>query len=73
MESLIKQAFLHVNVIGQSVQEGHYDLVGPDGAIVFPHMWDTMVKPDWEVSMHLWPIPETPKKQKKPKPEAKMA
>lgn len=69
MESLIKQAFLHVDVIGQHVQEGHYDLMGPDGEIILPQVWDTMIKPDWEVSMHMWPIPETPKKDKKPKPE----
>jgi hypothetical protein len=67
MESLIKQAFLHVDVIGQHVQEGHYDLMGPDGEIILPQVWDTMIKPDWEVSMHMWPIPETPKKEKKEK------
>ncbi|KAM0722016.1 hypothetical protein Q7P37_002942 [Cladosporium fusiforme] len=67
MESLIKQAFLHVDVIGQHVQEGHYDLMGPDGEIILPQVWDTMIKPDWEVSMHMWPIPETPEKKKKEK------
>jgi hypothetical protein len=72
MESLIKQAFLHVDVIGQHVQEGHYDLMGPDGEIILPQVWDTMIKPDWEVSMHMWPIPETPKKEKKPKREEEM-
>jgi hypothetical protein len=69
MESLIKQAFLHVDVIGAHVQEGHYDLMGPDGEIILPQVWDTMIKPDWEVSMHMWPIPETPKKEKKEKKE----
>lgn len=67
MEGLIKQAFLHVDVIGQHVQEGHYDLMGPDGEIILPQVWDTMIKPDWEVSMHMWPIPETPEKKKKKK------
>jgi hypothetical protein len=67
MESLIKQAFLHVDVIGAHVQEGHYDLMGPEGEIILPQVWDTMIKPDWEVSMHMWPIPETPKKEKKEK------
>jgi hypothetical protein len=69
MEGLIKQAFLHVDVIGQYVQEGHYDLMGPNGEIILPQVWETMIKPDWEVSMHMWPIPETHKKYKKPKPE----
>lgn len=67
MENLIKQAFLHVDVIGGHVQEGHYDLMGPEGEIILPQVWDTMIKPDWEVSMHMWPIPETPKKEKKEK------
>jgi hypothetical protein len=67
MESLIKQAFLHVDVIGAHVQEGHYDLMGPEGEIILPQVWDAMIKPDWEVSMHMWPIPETPKKGKKGK------
>jgi hypothetical protein len=67
MEGLIKQAFLYVDVIGAHVQDGHYDLVGPRGDIILPQVWDTMVKPDWEVSMHMWPIPETPENEKKGK------
>jgi hypothetical protein len=35
--------------------------VGPDGEIILPQVWDNMIKPDWEVSMHMWPLPETPK------------
>ncbi|KAM0715190.1 hypothetical protein Q7P37_009655 [Cladosporium fusiforme] len=64
MESLIKQAFLHVDVIGQHVQEGRYDLMGPDGEIILPQVWDTMVKPDWEVSMHMWPLAESLKERR---------
>lgn len=65
MESLIKQSFLHVDVIGPHVQEGHYDLMGPDGTIILPQLWDTMVRPDWDVTMYMWPIPEAPKKKDK--------
>jgi hypothetical protein len=66
MESLIKQAFLHVDGIETYVQEGHYELMGgPEGGIILPQVWDTMISPGWEVSMHMWPIPETPKKEKK--------
>jgi hypothetical protein len=67
MESLIKSAFVQVDVIGAHVQEGHYDLMSPTGEIVLPQVWDAIVKPSWEVTMHMWPIPETPKKQKKKK------
>lgn len=67
MEGLIKQAFLHVDVIGPHVQEGHYDLMGPDGTIILPQLWETMIRPDWDVTMYMWPLPEPPKKEKKTK------
>ena len=60
MEELIKQAFLHVDVIGPHVLEGHYDLLGPNGEIILPQVWETMVEPDWSISMHMWPMPEKP-------------
>jgi hypothetical protein len=58
MEELIRQAFLHVEVIGPHVQKGHYDLLGPNGEIIMPQVCDTVVEPDWTVSMHMWPMPE---------------
>lgn len=60
MEDLIKQAFLHIEVIGPHVAEGHYDLVGPNGDIILPQVWETVVEPDWTITMHMWPIPEKP-------------
>ncbi|OKL60839.1 hypothetical protein UA08_03936 [Talaromyces atroroseus] len=67
MEELIRQAFLHVEVIGPHVAEGHYDLVGPNGDIILPQVWETVVEPDWTVTMHMWPIPE-PKEPDPPPP-----
>ncbi|KAJ5974042.1 hypothetical protein N7481_011252 [Penicillium waksmanii] len=61
MEDLIKQAFLHIEVIGPHVAEGHYDLVGPNGDIILPQVWETVIEPDWSITMHMWPIPEKPK------------
>jgi len=61
MEELIRQAFLHVEVIGPHVAEGHYDLVGPRGEIILPQVWEAMVEPGWAVTMHMWPLPERPK------------
>jgi hypothetical protein len=58
MEELIKQAFVHVDVIGPHVAEGHYDLIGPNGEIILPQVWETMIEPDWSVTMHMWPMPE---------------
>ncbi|KAK8207025.1 hypothetical protein IWZ01DRAFT_508952 [Phyllosticta capitalensis] len=67
MEALVKQAFLHVDVLGQQVHNGHYDLVGPDGEIILPQIWEATVEPGWEVSMHMWPM-EEPAPPPKPMP-----
>lgn len=67
MEKLIRQAFLHVDVIGAHVQEGHYDLVGPNGEIILPEVWETVLQPDWSITMHMWPMPEDEEKKKKEK------
>lgn len=68
MDDLIQQAFLHVEGIGQHVQEGHYDLVGPDGEIILPRVWESVVKPDWSITMHMWPMAEEKKKEEPPPP-----
>lgn len=70
MEDLIKQAFLHIEVIGPHVAEGHYDLVGPNGDIILPQVWETVVEPDWTITMHMWPIPDKPKEPDPPAAEA---
>jgi hypothetical protein len=61
MEELIRQAFLHVEGLGPHVAEGHYDLIGPNGEIILPRVWETTIEPDWSISMHMWPMPEAPK------------
>lgn len=66
MEDLIKQAFLHVDVIGPHVQKGHYDLIGPSGEIILPQMWDKVVEPDWSVTMHMWPMDKKPQRPQPP-------
>lgn len=60
MEELIKQAFLHVDVIGPHVQQGHYDLLGPDQEIILPQVWERVVEPDWSITMHMWPMDQRP-------------
>jgi hypothetical protein len=64
MESLIHKAFLHVDVIGRQVHEGRYDLINQDGEIILPQVWESMAKPDWSITMAMWPIKES----KKPMP-----
>ncbi|KAH8763829.1 hypothetical protein BGZ57DRAFT_902929 [Hyaloscypha finlandica] len=61
IEELIRQAFLHVEGLGPHVAEGHYDLIGPNGEIILPRVWETIIEPGWSISMYMWPIPEPPK------------
>ncbi|KAK1986193.1 hypothetical protein LZ30DRAFT_685580 [Colletotrichum cereale] len=56
MEDLIKQAFIHIDVIGPHVQEGHYDLISPEGDIILPATWRHFVQPGWAVEMRMWPM-----------------
>lgn len=60
MEYLIKEAFLHVDVYAVHVANGEYDLVGPHDEIIMKHVWEVVIQPGWEISMHMWPIPEPP-------------
>lgn len=62
MEELIKQAFLHDKKFGERVHAGQYDLIGPDGEIIMPQVWETMVQPDWAITMHMWPEDQVPVK-----------
>ncbi|KAI2463556.1 hypothetical protein F4781DRAFT_416305 [Annulohypoxylon bovei var. microspora] len=59
MEELIKQAFIHVDVIGPHVRAGHYDLIGPSGEIILPQAWARVIEPDWAITMHMWPMDRT--------------
>ena len=61
METLINQAFQHVEVVGGWIQAGNYDLVGPTGEIILPSLWDAIIEPDWQITMHMWPMPEEKK------------
>lgn len=58
MKGLIEQAFSHVDGIGQNVMDGRYDLIGPEGNIILPVVWDIVIQPEWDIRMELWPEPE---------------
>ncbi|APA08404.1 hypothetical protein SS1G_13351 [Sclerotinia sclerotiorum 1980 UF-70] len=45
MEERLKQAFLHDDALGPHVNEGHYDLVGPEDEITLPQVWEFVVEP----------------------------
>ncbi|SPJ72442.1 uncharacterized protein FTOL_02170 [Fusarium torulosum] len=56
MHELIEQAFMHVDVLGPRVMEGQYDLIGPDGEIILPSIWEQVIQPDWAVTMTMRPM-----------------
>ncbi|CAN8096072.1 unnamed protein product [Discula destructiva] len=60
MESLIKQAFAHIEDIGPQVIEGCYDLEGPDGELILKEIWESTVQPGWQVTMKMWPLGRHP-------------
>ncbi|KAH0536223.1 hypothetical protein FGG08_006890 [Glutinoglossum americanum] len=68
MEELITQAFLHIEVIGPRVAQGHYDLCGPNEEIILPQVWEAMIEPGWTVTMVMWPVPEPPPPPPSPPP-----
>jgi len=71
MEKLIHQAFVHMESLGPHVARGYYDLLGPKGEIILPQVWETVVQPDWTVTMRMWPMPEEPDFPQHPFPAAK--
>lgn len=67
MEELIKSAFLHLDSLERHVNDGHYDLIGPDGEIILPQVWENVVQPGWDITMHMWPV-ENPAPKSPPPP-----
>jgi hypothetical protein len=55
MEELIRQVFLNVDIFGELVDEGRYDLIGPNGEIILPQAWEATIEPGWSISMQMWP------------------
>ncbi|KAL8790421.1 MAG: hypothetical protein Q9213_000573 [Squamulea squamosa] len=59
VSDLINEAFLHVEAVEPHVREGHYDLMSSNGEIILPTVWETVIEPGAEISMHMWPLPES--------------
>lgn len=59
---LICQAFAHIETLNAMVNDGRFDLVGPNGEGILPQTWDYLVEPGWRVAMQMWPIKKLEKK-----------
>ena len=55
---LVKQAFLHVDIIGPKVGAGQFDIADRKGRIILPECWESLVEPGCELAQHLWPMEE---------------
>ena len=64
ISQLITQAFTHIEGLDDHVSQGRFDLVAPDGSLILPSLWNSMVRPGMEVSMTIWPLPELPQDPK---------
>jgi hypothetical protein len=54
MEELLRQSFSVIESHRSRVNEGYYDLLGPNKEFISPEEWETMIKPGMVVSVHLW-------------------
>lgn len=54
MQELINWAFHNVRELADPVQNGFYDLIGPDGEIILPSAWNKAVEPEWSITMAMW-------------------
>lgn len=68
MNYLIQEAFAPMEVYGPLVAAQRFDLLGPEGEIILPHVWETVIEQDWSITMHMWPIEEP--KEEEPASEA---
>ncbi|KAI1075627.1 hypothetical protein F5B20DRAFT_374991 [Whalleya microplaca] len=56
METIIKEAFRNVDDLGPEVEAGHYDLLGPNGEVILPQIWQEVIEPGWAISMQMRPV-----------------
>ncbi len=66
MQTLVRQSFLHVEILGPYVADGLYDLLDSEGTIILPQVWDSVIEPGQTVGMQLWPISDQDNPGKEP-------
>lgn len=56
MENLVTQLFVDNESIDPHVSKGQYDLVGPEGEVILPQVWEEVIEPGWTITMQMWPV-----------------
>lgn len=41
--------------LADRMEDGHFEIGGPDGTTILPHYWDVVIKPDMEVKVSVRP------------------
>jgi hypothetical protein len=59
MEHLIQQAHQGFDA-AELVTQRRYDLLGPSGEVIMPHVWEAIIEPGWDITLKPWPEPEPP-------------
>lgn len=59
MEHLIQQAHQGFDA-AELVSQRRYDLLGPSGDVIMPHVWEAIIEPGWDITLKPWPEPEPP-------------
>ena len=54
MENLIKRSFSHVESVDSRIFRGRYDILSPEGEIILPEIWDSVIRPGWVVELRFW-------------------
>lgn len=63
MERLIKQSFKNAPNLAASVAALEYDLLDPNGDIILPQVWESVVQPNWTMRVKLWPPPNSSQRE----------
>lgn len=42
------------------MQAGYFDIMGPEGNIILPAIWEDLIEPDMAIQMAMWPMEQRP-------------
>lgn len=56
MGALIEHSFAHIDNLWDHIQDGCYDLIGPDNEIILPDYYEDVIQPGMTIKMLLWPL-----------------
>jgi len=55
MEKRMKDS-CDVGAIDPRIEDGHYELIGPDEEIILPEDWEEMIEPGWVITIRMLPM-----------------